>query len=244
MQTELDAIDNVEDSDSETVRGKRRIPDLMHMEMARKLEHEIISGTYAPGTRLIEEDIAARFGVSRSPVRETFRKLEAEGLVTRAARRGVRVTPLSVTDLDEIYSCRLELNGLAAEQASEADPAERAGLWRPYQNMKEAHATGDIGLYFEANLELTAALHGLTGNKVLIRLLHGLTKQSLRYRYFLYRRFPEMMDFSLSKNYDLVDAIVHGHAGMAREVMRLLVRHSWIKIRQDMLLNPRSSDKA
>ena len=95
-----------------------QIPDVLAKELARFLQDKIVYGELAPGTRLIEEDIVRRYNVSRSPVREAFRILEQDGLLVRDRRRGVRVGLLSVTDLDEIYACRLPLEGLAAEEAA------------------------------------------------------------------------------------------------------------------------------
>lgn len=68
-----------------TKRLSRVIPE----ELTEILQGEIIHGRLTPETRLTEEEIALRYGVSRSPVREALRILEADGLVVRAARRGI-----------------------------------------------------------------------------------------------------------------------------------------------------------
>lgn len=208
-----------------------QLPELMPTELTRELARGIVFGEHAPGTRFIEEDVAAAFKVSRSPVREAFRRLEADGLVVREARRGVRVTPISLADLDEVYSCRLELEGLAAEQAAHRGPEHREDLDRAFAKLREARDSGELTRYFDTNIAFTAAIHDLSGNATLIRLLQGLTKQALRYRFLAYKRFPDMMDFSLRTNQDIVDAVQRGHGTIAREVARLLVRHAWTKIR-------------
>ena len=92
------------------------IPEVLR----RQLEEEIVFGRLEPLARLTEEEVAARYGVSRSPVREALRLLEGDGLVHRAARRGIWVAPLSLRDFDEIYACRIPLEGLAAAGAEEA----------------------------------------------------------------------------------------------------------------------------
>ena len=209
-----------------------QLPDLMVTELVRVLERGIVSGEYAPGTRFVEEEVAATFKVSRSPVREAFHRLAADGLVLREARRGVRVTPISLTDLDEVYSCRLELEGFAAEQAAEVGPQSRDMLETAFEELRQARFSGDLNRYFDTNIEFTARIQELARNKTLIRLLQGLTKQALRYRFFAYRRYPDLMDFSLQTNRDLIDAIERGYGSIAREVARLLVRHSWSKIRE------------
>src|SRR5437764_9486653 len=92
---------------------------LVPKRVAEALGADIIFGRIAPESRVIEEEIAERFGVSRSPVRESIRLLERDGLVVRAERRGARVSPLSRRDLDEVYTCRLALEGIAAAEAAE-----------------------------------------------------------------------------------------------------------------------------
>ena len=82
--------------------GSFRVPAVIATELARHLEDQIVYGDLAPGARLIEEDLVRKHDVSRSPVRESFRLLEQDGLVTRESRRGVHVSPISRADLDEV----------------------------------------------------------------------------------------------------------------------------------------------
>jgi DNA-binding GntR family transcriptional regulator len=82
------------------------------------LRHLIITGGLETGQKLIEEDLAEQFKVSRTPVREAIRKLEIEGLVRYQSRRGVVVTGFSPEDIDEIYATREVLEGLAARLAA------------------------------------------------------------------------------------------------------------------------------
>ena len=84
------------------------------LEIAQRLEAEIILLRREPGSRIGEEEISAQYGVSRSPVREALRALELDGLVVRSPRRGGVVAPLSIENLDAIYACRAPLEGLAA----------------------------------------------------------------------------------------------------------------------------------
>jgi DNA-binding GntR family transcriptional regulator len=82
------------------------------------LEDDIISGKLAMGSKLGEEALAARFHVSRGPLREALRRLEGRGLVVRTARAGVRVVTLSRKALLELYDMRELLEGLAARLAA------------------------------------------------------------------------------------------------------------------------------
>ncbi|WP_171905313.1 GntR family transcriptional regulator, partial [Cellulosimicrobium cellulans] len=78
------------------------------------LRARIIDGSLAPGERLAEPVLADRLGVSRTPVREALRLLEAEALVVALPTGGVRVAPLDVADARRVYEVRARLEGLLA----------------------------------------------------------------------------------------------------------------------------------
>ena len=79
----------------------------------------IVENRYAPGQRLIEQRLAAELGLSRTPVREALRILEAEGLVVSERNRGATVRPLSPTEVVDLYGLRIRLESYAAELAAE-----------------------------------------------------------------------------------------------------------------------------
>ena len=162
---------------------------VMPQVLAEALESAIVFGELAPGGRIIEEEIAARYDVSRSPVRDALRRLEADGLVVRADHRGARVTPISRSDLDEVYLCRIELEGLAAQQAAKRwQPPIDASFLEKLGEMRAAFKASDIKRYFLANVGFTDAVHRASGNATLQRLLKSIGKQALRYRYLAYNR--------------------------------------------------------
>ncbi|MBL8381703.1 MAG: GntR family transcriptional regulator [Burkholderiales bacterium] len=200
-------------------------------ELARFLQSEIVFGEIAPGARLTEEDISARYGLSRSPVREAFRLLAADGLVVLSARRGIRVTPVSRRDLAEVQGCRIELEGLAAFQAAEhAAAADVAELQAIVEKMAAALSAGDVRGYFSQNVAFTTRIHLATGNLTLMRLLDGIGKQALRYRYIAYQKLPELMRVSLPGSRRILAAIRAHDAPRAREITATLIRNSWAAI--------------
>ena len=81
-------------------------------QIAAQLASRITAGAYAPGQRILEQALAAEFGVSRGPVRDALRLLEKDGLVTILARRGAQVTKLTIQEVREIFDIRVALNGL------------------------------------------------------------------------------------------------------------------------------------
>src|SRR2546423_794899 len=103
------------------------------------LRELIIRGNLAPGVRLVELDVAARLGVSRTPAREAIQRLSQEGFLTQIGsgpRTQLAVAPLSVDDMLDLYSIIGSLEGSAARRTSRLAAAERLALAK---RMKDAN---------------------------------------------------------------------------------------------------------
>lgn len=83
-----------------------------------RIRQAIIEGQYQPGQRLIEQRIAEQFGLSRTPVRESLRRIESEGLIHSEANRGAIVRSLTVEEIADLYGLRARLESYAAEMAA------------------------------------------------------------------------------------------------------------------------------
>jgi DNA-binding GntR family transcriptional regulator len=103
---------------------EKTIPTIQRV-VVDSIRESILDGSLKPGDRLVQDEIAAQFGVSRIPIREAFRTLAAEGLVTFEQRRGVIVTELSKEDVQEIMSIRAVLEGIACRSAAEKASTEQ-----------------------------------------------------------------------------------------------------------------------
>jgi DNA-binding GntR family transcriptional regulator len=121
------------------------------------LRHGILQGDLAPGGRLRSDALANELRVSRTPVREALRKLEAEGLVARSGA-GLIVHALSEQDLTELFYVREALEGMAARLAAEnATPSEMAEIRELLEDMEALRRRGDV----EALRRLTGEFHQL-----------------------------------------------------------------------------------
>lgn len=92
-----------------------------------QLRAAIVENRYSPGQRLIEQRVAAEYGLSRTPVREALRMLEAEGLVVSEPHRGAMVRPVSATEVDDFYGLRIRLESYAVELAAARASEEQLG---------------------------------------------------------------------------------------------------------------------
>jgi DNA-binding GntR family transcriptional regulator len=103
----------------------------------RALREAIREGHFRPGERILEEEIAQTLGVSRTPVREALRRLEARGLVETAPGRGMLVVELTGQRVTELYAVREVLEGTAARFAAQhAAPSEIEVLWRLNEELR------------------------------------------------------------------------------------------------------------
>lgn len=100
-------------------------PTPYYLQFYNQLKKMIFNGTFKPGERINETQLAKSFGVSRSPIREAMRLLEKDGLLKADDRNGFSITSLTAKDVDEIYKIRIPLEQLAVELViDEADEEE------------------------------------------------------------------------------------------------------------------------
>jgi DNA-binding GntR family transcriptional regulator len=128
----------------------------MTSQLIVRFRDRILSGTYAPGSALRQDSLAAEFGTSKIPVREALVQLQSEGLVDIFPNRGFQVRPLAGAELDEVFRLRLQIEptavALGAKLASAADhDAARSAL----EKLSEATAAGE----FASSGRLNRAFH-------------------------------------------------------------------------------------
>jgi DNA-binding GntR family transcriptional regulator len=129
-------------------------------EVYRALRSEIGRLELAPGERLRLEELAGRFDVSLTPVRHALRRLESEGLVVSLPRRGSRVAPLSVDELEVIQALRLGLETFLARLGAEAITAEAlAAMTAARDEMERAFRDGDLDTYLASFWSLRDACY-------------------------------------------------------------------------------------
>jgi DNA-binding GntR family transcriptional regulator len=206
-------------------REPARLPDVLGLELSAIIERRIIYLQLAPGSHITEQEICDEFNVSRSPVREAFRQLEASGLIVRHARRGVRVTPMTEADLDEIYFCRIPLETLAASCAARnRQEPDLAFLNARLDAMTVALKAGDGGAFFGDNVAFINRIHQITGNRMLFSLLSIVEKHAMRYRYFAHTHSRTMLHNSAEGLQGLYESIRDRKAAQAKQRMLALMR--------------------
>jgi DNA-binding GntR family transcriptional regulator len=129
-------------------------------ELRLQLADEIVRGTLAPGAPLDETDIARRFNVSRTPVREALRQLAASGLVDARAHRGAVVARPSLDRLTGMFEAMAELEAMCAGLAAERmTPADRQGLEAVHEELRGLSYTGNPERFHEVNERFHNAIY-------------------------------------------------------------------------------------
>jgi phosphonate utilization transcriptional regulator len=144
----------------------------------RELERMILAGDLPAGAQLRENEVATMLGVSRGPIREAFRALEAAGLVRLEKNRGVFVRQIGIDEADQIFELRAVLDEFAGRRAAQnATPTETAELRALVDRMEEAVANGDIDGYHAANVAFHDRIVELAGNPKLTLLYRRLVNE-------------------------------------------------------------------
>lgn len=185
-----------------------------------QIADEIISGVLEPGTPLDEQELAARFGVSRTPVREAIRQLAASGLVSVRPHRGAVVALPTPTQLDDMFEAMGELEALCAGLAARnMTVPERRGLEALHQALRALVHEGDPLRYHETNEAFHAAIYAGTHNGYLAELT-----LMTRARVAPFRRAQFRTTGRLGGSYQehdlIVQAILRGDQPGAAEAMR------------------------
>jgi DNA-binding GntR family transcriptional regulator len=140
----------------------------------RTIMDRVVDGTYPPGTRLVELQLAKEFGVSQAPVREALRELSSTRLVESLPRRGTFVRAVSQDDLAEVYFVRLALEGTAAAHAYPALHADPTPLREALAAMREAAERGDAHGIAKYSTLFHRAVIAATGNRLMMEIWDSL----------------------------------------------------------------------
>jgi DNA-binding GntR family transcriptional regulator len=189
-----------------------------------RLRQGILAGDMAPGQRLVEEELAGLFGVTRASLRAALIDLTAEGLVERIPNRGARVRVITLDEAVAITECRMALEGLCAAKAAERITDVQAARLRELGGELE-HAVADAEplKYSELNRELHRLVIDFSGQTVAAGLLERLNGQLVRHRFLLSLR-PGRPQESLPQHLAIIAAITSRQPAVAEAATRRHLR--------------------
>lgn len=193
----------------------------LYQEVAERLRRLIYRGDLAAGAWVDEQALAARFGTSRTPLREALKVLHAEGLVRLDPRRGSFVAgELTPGDLDDLFPVMALLEGRCAYEAvRKASPADAARLEAIHARLEALAAEGDVDGYYESNYVFHETIQELARNPWLSRIVSEL-RRFLRLLRGRQLRVPGRLQASLAEHRQVMRALRRRDAEGAEKVMR------------------------
>jgi DNA-binding GntR family transcriptional regulator len=182
----------------------------------------IIKGEYRPGQQLKEEEIARRLDISRPPVREAFKMLEAEGLVIRKPRRGVFVSEMTQKDVWEAYTLKAALYELAIELALESITVSQVRELEAIVRRMEACVAAvpvDLLQYQEHHQEFHNLIMAISGHDRLKKISASIHNQVSR---FSYKSLQDMAHLNASVRYhrQIIQAVNAKDKALACRLMK------------------------
>jgi DNA-binding GntR family transcriptional regulator len=188
--------------------------------LRQRLEGAIAAGHLEPGSRLDEQEIAQRFGVSRTPVREAFRLMAANNLVELRGRQGATVRAIEAQALIEMFQVMAELEGLcarlAARRVSQAWGKEISEI---HQRLVASGETGDIDVFYDINQEFHEAIYEAARNAFLADQTRKLRNQVAAYRRRV-TRMPNRIADTVREHEAIMQAILAHDPERAHITMR------------------------
>jgi len=183
----------------------------------------ILRGTYEPGRRLSELELANQLGVSRTPVREALRALEKDGLVQRIPGRGIAVVEVTTEDVEEIYTIKSILEGaavrLACQRVTDKDIERLHGFTREMEELAEKE---DIRGYAKVSHEFHAYLIHASRSPRLSDLYTLIDTPIQRLRVYALTQ-PGRALTSVREHRAIIDAIARRDADQAERLVRIHV---------------------
>lgn len=202
----------------------KRKPIERHQTLREKIletiREAILKGQLKPGEKVAEPELAERFGISRTPIREAFRQLESEGYLTVIPRKGAVVTSLSERAVEEFYAIKSILEGYAARMAAKnltaRDIEKLEGI---NERLGQLAAEGDVKTFFRVHNEFHELFIKAAENEKLQELINQMMLKFNRLR-LASLSLPGRMEISVQEHKKIIEAFKNQDGELADNLVR------------------------
>jgi DNA-binding GntR family transcriptional regulator len=190
--------------------------------VAEDLRMEILRNVLPAGTRITEEGLAERYGLSRTPVREALRLLTREALLIHAPRAYYEVARINLDEMDDLYAIRVSLEEKVADRIARIGANEEVRALRAFWSAPPPAGEGDVQLVF-ADENFHETLAAASGSTVLPPILRNINNRlhALRMRDFI---DPERVQRTYEQHLAILDALLRADGRLAGALLRA---HIW-----------------
>lgn len=203
------------------------------------VKDQILRIGFKPGEYITDSSVAAELDISRTPVREAFRRLEREGLLVYEAHRGWKVYALSLKDINEIFDLKVAIEGMVARRAAHCtDKTLRDNLSATIQKMRLAADAHDVKAWMDIDPILHGIIFNMAGNQRAERIIENLNDQYHRVRIGFVAR-TERMQRSIKEHEVVVEAILSNDPEEAEASMKMhqnLLRDELVGLLESLVL--------
>jgi DNA-binding GntR family transcriptional regulator len=194
------------------------------------IKSDIINGQLAQGTKIVESDLALKYGISRGPLREAIHRLEQIKLIVRVPHAGSRVVTLDIKMMQDIYTAREALEGMAARLAARLMPdadieALSTLLDQHSDNINET--AGKAYLQREGDIDFHYRIALASENRWIQQNLHGELYQLIRMCRHQSGQFPSRAQTALDQHRQIANAIARRDEELAELLMRRHISGAW-----------------
>jgi DNA-binding GntR family transcriptional regulator len=212
-------------STSPTLSSQAVDRQILHVAVAQRLRTMIMEGDLAPGTRLNERVLCDLLQVSRTPLREAFKVLAADGLVTLLPNRGAEVVVLSTDTVNHLFEMMGALEAMSGELACQRiTEAELNEIRALHFEMLACHARRDLPNYYALNRRIHDAINAAARNPILEETYRriNLRIQALRFR----SNFDhDKWDMAVREHGAMLDALAKRDGAALRDILRAHLEH-------------------
>lgn len=187
----------------------------------RHTKEMILHGTYQGGELLSEGEVAQELGISRTPVREAFLRLESEGLLRLYPKKGALVVPVSVGEIEIVMETRRLIECYALSKLLDQGPNPELALFLEsfVDKQNESLDRNEPQIFAEADRDFHARIVESTQNTILIDLYHGLRDRQIRMGFRSMINDSHRSKIIMDEHRQIADAILNGKENQALEIM-------------------------
>ncbi len=194
------------------------------------IKSDILDGGLAQGTKIVESDLALKYGISRGPLREAIHRLEQIRLIVRIPHAGSRVVTLDSKMMEDIYIARESLEGMAARLAARLMPEDEIQALSALLDQHEAaisETEGKAYLQREGDIDFHYRIAVASQNQWILENLHGELYQLIRMCRRQSSQFPSRAQTALDQHRQIATAIAQRDEELAEILMRRHISGAW-----------------
>ncbi|MFC5069718.1 GntR family transcriptional regulator [Flaviflagellibacter deserti] len=212
----------------------------LHGELVDLLHDMVLEGELRPGDKINEQALCARFGVSRTPLREALKVLASGGLVILSPNRGASVARISPEEVNELFPIMGALEALAGELAcARITDASVAQIRKLHEAMLRHYERKEASKYLKLNRDIHEAIFAAAGNNELTQLYHTLMVRTHAVR-FTAKKSEARWDEAVADHVEMMDALEKRDGAKLSGLLKVHLRHKAAMVHESL----ETSDKA